>query len=262
MNSNKILGALIIVVFTCCSITCGKTKANSVKGIQYELSNDIFPNPERGFMHLYSVSSEGDPLSEATLRSLRAEHVTIIHRMYYLEKFKDKLLSEAELKLMRTDLERVRAAGIKAILVYAYCGQNDVWNMEKGRDAPFTTIDLHLDQLKPIFEENKDVIAFVQAGFIGPWGEWHSSTNGLETPYYMTKVLDKMLSVIPKEIMVQVRTPKFKHIIFGTTMPVDQSIAYSDEKRSRVGHYNDCFMASADDYGTYTNVQVEKKIYK
>jgi hypothetical protein len=118
---------------------------------------------------------------------------------------------------------------------------------------------LNLDQLKSIFEENEDVIAFVQAGFIGPWGEWHSSTNGLETTYYKTKVLEKMLSVIPVGIMVQVRTPRYKQEIFGTMLPVSQEIAYSDDNRARVGHYNDCFMASEDDYGTYTNIEADKE---
>lgn len=116
----------------------------------------------------------------------------------------------------------------------------------------------HLDQLATVLEENQDVIAFVQAGLIGPWGEWHNSSSGLDTPDNMKKVLEKVLRVVPSNIMVQVRTPHYKQDIFDTSAPVDESIAYSDDYRARVGHHNDCFMAGPTDYGTYINIEAEK----
>lgn len=252
---------LLSGILISCLFGCKKSDSDSgsAREIKYELSNEIFPNPERGFMHLYDVPSEGEGLNLELLKTLRPDNVTLVHRMYYFEKFRDKALSEAELLLITTDMQKVREAGLKCILCFAYAGLGDIWNERKDEDAPYSTIEIHLDQLKPVFEANEDIIAFVQAGFIGPWGEWHSSTNGLETTYYKTKVLDKMLSVIPAEIMVQVRTPGYKQEIFGTTLPVDKTIAYSGDKRARVGHYNDCFMASADDYGTYTNIEAEKE---
>jgi hypothetical protein len=252
---------LITGIVLCCTHSCWKSNDDPEKSdvINYEVSNEIFPNPERGFMHLLTVSSEGEGLDAEFLHNLRDENITLIHRLYYFEKFKDKALSSAELELMRSDMQKVREAGIKVILCFAYTGQDYIYNTEAGEDAPWSTIEMHLDQLKPIFEENEDVMAFVQAGFIGPWGEWHSSTNGLETTYYKTKVLEKMLSVIPREIMVQVRTPRYKQEIFGTNQPLSQDLAYSGENRARVGHYNDCFMASEDDYGTYTNVEADKQ---
>ena len=249
------------MLFISCS--CGKGEGRSgsqdLPETGYTLSNEVFSNPERGFMHLYTVESEGAPLVAGKLQALAAENVTLVHRVYYFEKFKKSPLSDAELALIRGDMQLLRNAGVKCVLGFAYTGIDYVENTEKGEDAPLSSIELHLDQLKPVLEENKDVIAFVQAGFIGPWGEWHSSTNGLETPENMTKVLNKMLSVIPKEIMVQLRTPRYKQAIFGTNTPVDQSMGFSESGRARVGHYNDCLMASADDYGTYTNVQADKQ---
>lgn len=260
MRGNKIFGLFIMCVLLGGSLSCKnkQNETNDLTELTYEQSNEIFPNPERGFMHLYSVASEGPGLNLVQLKALRAQNVTLIQRMYYFEKFKDQPLSDTELSLIRTDMLKVRDSGIKCILCFAYTGLDYVYNTKNGEDAPYTTIELHLNQLKSIFEENEDVIAFVQAGFIGPWGEWHSSTNGLETTYYKTKVLEKMLSVIPIGIMVQVRTPKYKQEIFGTTLPLGKEIAYSDDYRARVGHYNDCFMASADDYGTYSNIEADK----
>jgi hypothetical protein len=260
MKGNKIFGLFVTCVLLGGSLSCKniQNETNDLTELTYEQSNEIFPNPERGFMHLYSVASEGPGLNLVQLKALRAQNVTLIQRMYYFEKFKDQSLSDTELLLIQNDMLKVRDAGIKCILCFAYSGLDDVYNTKNGEDAPYTTIELHLNQLKSIFEENEDVIAFVQAGFIGPWGEWHSSTNGLETIYYKTKVLEKMLSVIPFGIMVQVRTPKYKQEIFDTTLPIGPEIAYSDDYRARVGHYNDCFMASADDYGTYSNIEADK----
>ena len=257
MKTNRILGVVMIPVFLCCCITCAKSKTDgktdTVKEIQYELSNDIFPNPERGFIHNLEVHSEGSPLNPTMLAALKNEDVSMILRLYYLENFKDKPISDAELTLIKSDMQKLRDAGVKCVLRFAY---TDDMN---GTDAPFLIISQHLDQLKPIFEENKDVIAFVQAGLIGAWGEWHSSSNGLATVENERKVLDKLLNVLPSEIMIQVRTPGQKQQIFNTTVPVSSTIAYTSEKLARVGHHNDCFMASADDYGTYTNVQADKE---
>ncbi|HEY9489826.1 MAG TPA: DUF4832 domain-containing protein, partial [Chryseosolibacter sp.] len=138
------------------------------------------------------------------------------------------------------------------VLRFAYTDAMD------GTDAPYAIVAQHLEQLIPVFEENQDVVAFVQAGLIGPWGEWHHSSNNLTTPDSMKKVLEKLLSVLPADIMVQVRTPHYKQEIFGTAEPVDGTIAYSDDYRTRVGHHNDCFMAGPTDYGTYVNVEADK----
>jgi len=261
MKTISILLVFLLTVMSACFPGCKNSRndLDASRELKYEQSGEIFPNPERGFTHLFGVGSEGKGLDTLRLASLKNENVSLIQRIYYFEKFKHSPLSEAELSLMRSDLQKVRNAGLKCVLSFAYTGQDYVYNTENGEDAPYETIEQHLDQLGPVFEDNQDVIAFVQAGFIGPWGEWHSSTNGLETTYYKTKVLEKMLSVIPKDIMVQVRTPRYKQEIFGTAEPLSGDLAFGGSNLARVGHYNDCFMASEDDYGTYVNIQAEKE---
>jgi len=238
-----------------CLMSCTKesdSEPNTSAEIKYELSSTIFPNPERGFMHLYPVKSEGAGLNLSLLQTFRTNNITLIHRLYYLENFKDQPLSAAELTLIQTDLQILREAGLKCVLRFAY---TDDMN---GTDAPLAIVEQHLDQLKPIFEANKDVIAFVQAGFIGAWGEWHSSSNNLSSTENQKKVLFKLLSVLPTELMVQVRTPAMKQNIFNTTQPLTADIAYSAENQARVGHHNDCFMSGGTNYGTYSNVEAEK----
>ena len=247
-----LLTCVIVSFFTGCKKQDGNEEDKNINTIQYVQSMDIFLNPERGFMHFAEVHSEGENLDTLWLESLKDKNVSLIHRFYYLEDFKDKALSETELQLIQTDMQYLRKTGVKCVLRFAYTDDMS------GTDASLVVVKQHLDQLQPVFEQNKDVIAFVQAGFIGAWGEWHDSSNGLSTIENEREILYKLLSVLPAEIMVQVRTPGAKQLIVGTTAPVDASIAYTNDNRARIGHHNDCFLAGGTDYGTYTNIEADK----
>jgi hypothetical protein len=132
-----------------------------------------------------------------------------------------------------------------------------------GDDAPLSRVQSHLDQLAPYLSSNKDVIAVMQAGFIGAWGEWYYTQNFgnagtvTSTDWANRKaVTDKLLSVVPSTRMIQLRTPKFKRTMYSTTA-VQPGNAYNGSALSRIGHHNDCFLASPDDFGTYENTSVE-----
>lgn len=252
---------LITILFLGIILSCGSDGNDdknvdpvndAVNSITYKTSSEVISNPERGFMHLWKVNSEGTPLNLVTLQNLKNENVTIINRLYYLEAFKNSDLSTAQLELIKTDFGNLRSAGIKCILRFAYNeNQNDT-------DAPLNIIERHLDQLKPIFVDNADVIAFVQAGFIGSWGEWYYTTNNLTTIVNKKAVVNKLLEVLPKEVKIQLRTPLYKQEVYGYTTPIDATIGYGTSDIARVGFHNDCFLASANDYGTYQNITIEK----
>lgn len=220
--------------------------------VTYAVSNDVFMNPERGFMHTWQVNSEGSAMTVASLNNLKKENVSLILRLYYLEKFKTTSLSQTELDLIKTDFSRLRESGLKCVLRFAYTDAQD------GTDASVAVISGHLDQLKPILEENKDVIAFVQAGFVGAWGEWYYTTNALTTATNKKIILDKLLETFPRELKIQVRTPKIKQDFLATSTAMDATVGYGTTSVARLGFHNDCFMASVDDYGTYQNVTTEK----
>lgn len=257
MKTKMINRIFITAWFLICIAGCKKTNTPAAppadKGVTYELSNAAFPNPERGFIRTMPVYSEGAGLTALQINSLRNQNVSMILRLFYLEAFKNQPLSVAQLTLIQSDLDKLRDAGLKAILRFAYSDNIGV------ADAPLAIIEQHLNQLQPVLAANKDVIAFVQAGLIGAWGEWHSSSNNLSTPDNQTAVLNKLLSVLPVEIMVQVRTPGIKQSIFNTLDAITPAIAYSNEPRARVGHHNDCFLSGGDNYGTYTNIPVQKQ---
>lgn len=259
MKGNRAYGILLLGILSVCLIRCKKNKAGEDtppavdQTINYEVSTAVYPNTERGFIKTYPVYSEGGSLDLAQLRLLRGQNLSMILRVFYLDKFKTQAISSTELELIQADLDKTREAGLKIILRFAYT--DDM----AGTDASYAIIEQHLDQLKPLFEMNKDIIAFVQAGLIGAYGEWHDSSNGLATVENERKVLNKLLSVLPVEIMVQVRTPGQKQQIFNSNLPVSREIAYTSEGRARVGHHNDCFLTGGTEYGTYNNIVAEKQ---
>lgn len=219
----------------------------------YTESDIAFPNPERGFTHLASVFSEGSPLSTSYLSQQRANNISLVWRLYYLEKFKASPLSQAQLDLIQADMDNLRTAGLKCVLRFAYTNNSD-----DGTDASIDWVETHLGQLQPVLQANADVIAFVNAGFAGLWGEWHSSTNNLTSPENAKRIITKLLEVLPAEIKIQVRTPAQKRTVFETSEALTDATGYTQEYIARVGHHNDCFMASPTDYGTYTNPAADK----
>jgi len=221
-----------------------------MKEKSYIVSQDIFPNPERGFYrHLGQPIGE---LNEQELKAILATNISLILRVYYLEDFREKALSREVLDNLEKEFNVIRNAGVKLLLRFAY-SRND-----KEPDAPLSTIEMHLDQLEPLLKKHKDIIALMQAGLIGAWGEWYYTSNNLNTAEARKAVLDKILKVLPQDRFVQVRTPGYKRQYTGITTPLKASEAFTTAPTARIGHHNDCFMASIDDYGTYEDVLADK----
>ncbi|MGB8699198.1 MAG: DUF4832 domain-containing protein, partial [Thermosynechococcaceae cyanobacterium] len=89
----------------------------------------------------------------------------------------------------------------------------------------------------------------LQAGFIGAWGEWHSSENGLDSRVNRAKILKALLAAVPNSRMVQIRTPGYMRDVFP--QPLALQNAFTGNNQSRTAHHNDCFLANAYDAGTY-----------
>ena len=199
-------------------------------------------NPERGWMQGGGVAM----LATDDLSKLRAEGYTLVYGDVRLDAWRtSKTLDPARLTGLDAAFASARAAGVKVVLRFSY---NDP-NTGPSEDAALDVVLAHLDQLAPIVRKNADVIAVWEAGFIGQWGEWHGSTNGLDTPTARKAVVDAELAALPASRAVQVRTPMFKADWFPA--PLTDAQAFDGSAQARIGHHDDCFLASADDYGTY-----------
>jgi hypothetical protein len=137
----------------------------------------------------------------------------------------------------------IRTAGLKVLPRFYYADDGT------SPDAPLDRVLKHIAQLTPLWRANADVIAVLHPGFVGAWGEWHSSTNNLTDPAARLQIFDAILQALPPDRMTMSRRPSFKKDAYGG--PLTAATAFSGTPLSRVGHLNDCFLASADDTGTY-----------
>jgi hypothetical protein len=113
----------------------------------------------------------------------------------------------------------------------------------------------HIRQLGEVFTENRDVLCGIQAGFLGPWGEWHGSNWG-DPPSLEARraVLFGLLDAVPDPISVQIRRPMFIRDIFAGELggaELTEATAYSGSRLSRTGYHNDALLCLPTDMGTY-----------
>ncbi|MCB0760226.1 MAG: DUF4832 domain-containing protein [Flavobacteriales bacterium] len=256
--------------------------------VSYSPTGEDFPNPERGFYTQitgYTQNTQGwaayQPIDPNYLAVLAAENQTLALRLYYMPEFVDGPLSQQFLDLVQEDMDILRTNGFKGIVRFAYSVESfDVNNVDTV-DAPVDVVLQHIDQLAPVLQQNTDVIAALQAGFIGAYGEWATinnvvpdfmDANGIRNLTNRKRVLDALLAALPERRIVQVRTPYYKYAFYywdqwddqqeiiadpwqicplTEPSPLNETGAYSGTDMYRVGQHNDCFLASSTDFGTY-----------
>lgn len=235
--------------------------------VNYTASDAVFPNPERGF-YRYSSAHTGtyNPLDQAFITSFRtSNNITLIHREFRLRDFINSPISDAYLSNMQNDFNKIRNAGLKCIIRFVYSNDDSL----EPRDASKQMILTHIGQLAPVLQANSDVIAVMHAGFIGAWGEWYATSQPEFGGYgynqtdlttsniqHRKDILNAILNILPSNRAVQVRYPAFKMKAYAS-FPVASQHVTAGSVLARIGHHNDCFLATDTDYGTYDDVTVE-----
>ena len=248
----------------------------------YEPDESIFPNPERGF-YIYSNLLKLDP----DIGRRRDEGYTLAWGQIRLRAHRDvPHLPQSFLAAVDSGFNIARDQGMKVIVRGSYGSRGPGGDYTSYQDPPRGHIENHIEQLAPIFAAHADVIALYEAGFIGPWGEWH--TTEIAEDYDLGReMLFHILDHTPADRLVLVRNPRLKQQIFrhgsgglfkrllfdvqrifgrsgGGFAVADAGNAYSGERVARVGHHNDCFLSSPDDFGTYGQgemTQAEEEAY-
>jgi Domain of unknown function (DUF4832)/Domain of unknown function (DUF4874) len=282
-------------------------QVNKVNTVTYSSSNKDFPNPERGF---YADSeyyqSSPNSLTSSQLKTLILEkasagyQVSLIHRSYFLPEFINAAkLPGSFINTVRQDLQAARGAGVKLILRFAYrtialedCNGLPpseqpacIARAKLEHDPSKQTILNHLENLKAVLSSNQDVIAYVDAGLLGTYGEWaYASDQGAgsllsgftgnlapdpqygysdgNVPNANTKeIINKFLDVLPETRAIAIRTPEQRVVLLEDSFDprvwnpkkttITDETAFEDSALARLGAHNDCFLASSDDFGTY-----------
>jgi len=229
-----ILGLLLSVSFS-----------QESKSVSFSETNENFANPERGWMEGSWFSKRNNDYEW----NVAKDKVTLMWTRIKIDNFRSQPLSQDFLDELDKYFEKARDYGVKIIPRFTYgYGRYD--------DAPIERVLEHIGQLKPVIRKNSDVLNVFDPGFIGWWGEWHSSSNNLTDEGNMKQIIDALLDMLPLDRMMYIRYPHYKLRHFGGSYTasepwLDSTQAFSGSDISRIGHLNDCFLSGSSDVGTY-----------
>ena len=231
----------------------------------YTASSAIIANPERGFdqrqdTHFYSDNTGYDALSTSWLVQNRDNNKrTVVHRNFYMDKYRTWFSIESSyLNRIRTDLQTIRDANMKAIVRFSYTSN---WNGNNNNgpynaDPPLATVLNHISQLALIVNEFKDIIFGVEKGFIGVWGENFFTDNyaSNNVPTNVTpsdwaerrQILEALLDATDENIWIFLR-------YVGLIDNMYDLLPAQDPRLARIGFHNDAFVSGWWDMGTFAN---------
>ena len=162
-------------------------------------------------------------------------------------------IPEEKIKRLQEDFAAVRKSGIKILLCFRY-----EMNVADKKGPTLDIILSHIEQLKPILRKNMDIIAVLQTGFIGLYGEWHRSYHGLDKdPAAQEKVISALLDVLPSDRKIVIRCPRYKNSYVkrvsnrGDLQGLTVIEAQNGSPESRIGFCDHGFMVGKNDAGTF-----------
>ena len=166
-------------------------------------------------------------------------------------------LDEEFFKGIRGTLENCRKNGCTVGMRFRY----DINGKDNPEPATFEQVFHHIDQIHEdhFLDDYEDILMYIESGFVGKWGEQHGGKY--TTPEYKSKLLGKMLEIVPESVSVTVRTADTFYNWAG--IKPDELADYKAEEgtdAARVGMYNDGYMGSDTDLGTYLTPNREKTV--
>lgn len=268
----RLFSALTLIVMVVGSgaamVSAASPAAHLALTASYTADNaTVFSNPERGFHNRYEIIDDvsvNDYASAATsiagfnpdaidrtFARAKASGNTIIHSYLHLDKYKTTdVLPQALLNNLSSGLAAIRTAGLKIVLRPAY-----TWS--EMPSVPEARIIGHISQINTVISANADVVAYLESGYLGPWGEWHSS---LYTDYTKQsegeiryRIVKKLLDTTPASMPIVIRYPMALKEALEIPTPAG-SAALTQTDRDRLGFHNDCFLYNEADRGTYDKV--------
>ncbi len=227
------------------------------QNLNYQESIERINNPDQGFYRPIYVRITEDGISYN--KNIVNNTTQLYHLRIDISAFSqanneiaDKPLTENALSGIDELLSYLQEKNKSAIARFVYDpGLNGSSNKEPALDM----ILQHISQLSTILEQYHDTLTAIEIGLIGPWGEMHTST--MANKDVINALIDAYLNNTT-EIPILVRTPKMIYNYLGITIDdIDTYRIGSTAKAYRLGLFNDGYLGSSNDLGTYSNREKE-----
>lgn len=201
---------------------------------EFTESRQNIVNPARGFYYQLDSSEKEIP------EEIEENNIRLVLLTFDLQEEKGKEVSDEKITELEESLSMLSEAGLKVIFRAAY-GFGSEYAYEDPENIE--TIVGHIRQIAAVLNKYKGTVLTVQAGMLGPYGEWHHSNHmeaeeeGRES---RNRIIAKWLEELEGTVTVDIRRPRF----------IRDAVEAGIEG-TRLGIHNDALLAGDDDMGTY-----------
>ncbi|MCI8590096.1 MAG: DUF4832 domain-containing protein [Clostridiales bacterium] len=237
-------------------------------GLDYTESTQMLKNPHMGYPDVswITMKETGNKVENKSgfvwyyvnLKAFSGGN-DLYYRKYGYDKTppcggEDKPISEDALNAFSKTLSNLRQNGGSGLIRFVYD-----WDGVVGCEpADFEMILTHIRQLCEVVSEYSDIILGLECGIIGPWGEMHSSDYTEKE--YANAIIDAYLNNTPSSMILMVRSPanianylNTDRESLATLVTEEGSLEY------RLSYFNDGYMNTPNDYGTWGNRELDLK---
>ena len=246
---------LSVLIIAAGFAACGKTNAGEkhVQDLNYEESIEEISNPDQGFYRpVYVKINENGAMynkdvinSQTQLYHLRCDISAFSEAV---NKAADKPVTDEALKGLDALLFCLKENDKNAIVRFAY---DPGYSGSADKEPALDVMLGHVESVCSVLNRYVNTVTAIETGLIGPWGEMH--TSAAANPAHITPIINAFLTAA-SEIPVLVRTPEMIYNYINVSEDKVEEISISpDEKAYRLGLYNDGYLGSESDLGTYSN---------
>jgi len=258
---NKVFKQILIVITTAVIAIAAVLISGAVSDIRvskslakdcYKESLDKIENPDQGFYRpIYVRLNENGATFN---KNIINDGTQLYHLRIDLCSFStaaggtDKPLTDGALEGLNSVFQTLQDREKSAIVRFAY---DPAYGGKANMEPDFNVLLGHIRQASAILNKFTTAITAMEAGFIGPWGEMHTSkiSDSAHTSALIDEILKNTVS-----FPVLVRTPKKIYDYLGITVnDAENYIIGENTAAYRLGLHNDGYLGSENDLGTYTD---------
>ena len=239
-----ILFALIIIII----VAATSKSDNFYSSDNFKESILFVKNPDQGFHNPETVI-----ITPTSLTYYAINPEQLYHILCDISQFSKAVNGNKDMEFTQTALDKldefinnIKINNKNVVIRFSY---DPKYEGNKNKEASMEMMETHIKQLSHVLNKYYHTITAIEAGMIGPWGEMHSSDVATETN--KAKIL-KIWLENTNNIPILARTPNVIFEYFGKNLTeMEKSEIKNNDKGYLLGIFNDCFLSSKDDYGTY-----------
>lgn len=252
----RLFAALAAVIMASALFSACKNETEltgTVQALDYNESTVAISNPDRGFYGAVyvTVNENGAIYNKAVFGDA--------HSLYHLRcdigAFSAAVNGKEDMPLTQKAVDGLdgllaylRENDKNAIVRFAY---DPKFGGSENKEPSLGVMLGHVRQICEVLNRYPNTVTAIETGLIGPWGEMHSSK--IANAEHITPLADEFLTQT-SGIPVLLRTPKMIYDYLQKKPSEAEDIVLTPaDKAYMLGVYNDGYLGSENDLGTYTD---------